>query len=64
MPGGDNDNRTIPINFGDKMNTDKQEGFPGVSKDLGILFFTRATDSNYNDIYWIDSKIIDEIGDK
>ena len=51
MPGGDNFNRTIPINFGDKMNTDKQERFPGVSKDLGILFFTRATDSNYNDIY-------------
>jgi hypothetical protein len=39
-----------PINLGDKVNTDKQERFPSVSKDLGILFFTRATDSNYDDI--------------
>lgn len=57
----ENDNWSEPINLGDKVNTDKQERFPGVSKDLGILFFTRATDSNYDDIFWIDSKIIDEI---
>jgi hypothetical protein len=61
---GDNDNWTLPINLGDKVNTDKQERFPSVSKDFGILFFTRATDSNYDDIYWIDSKIIDEIRQK
>lgn len=60
----DNENWTTPINLGDKVNTDKQERFPSVSKDLGILFFTRAMDSNYDDIFWIDSKIIDEIRDK
>ncbi len=59
-----NDNWTEPISLGDKVNTDKQERFPSVSKDLGILFFTRATDSNYDDIFWIDSKIIDEIRDR
>lgn len=56
-----NDNWTEPINLGNKVNTDKQERFPSVSKDFGILFFTRATDSNSDDIFWIDSKIIDEI---
>jgi len=59
-----NDNWTEPISLGDKINTDKQERFPSVSNDLGILFFTRATDSNYDDIFWIDSKIIDEIKDR
>jgi hypothetical protein len=59
-----NDNWTEPISLGDKINTDKQERFPSVSKDLRILFFTRATDSNYDDIFWIDSKIIDEIRDR
>ncbi len=58
----DNDNNwSKPISMGDKINTDKQERFPSVSKDLGILFFTRATKSNYDDIFWIDSKIINEI---
>lgn len=56
-----NDNWTEPISLSDKINTDKQERFPSVSKDLGILFFTRTTDSNYDDIFWIDSRIIDEI---
>ena len=59
-----NDNWTEPINLGDKVNTDRQERFPGVSKDFGILFFTRQTDSGYDDVYWIDSKIIDEIKDR
>ena len=58
------DNWTEPISLGDKINTDKQERFPSASKDLGILFFTRATESNYDDIFWIDSKIIDEIKDR
>ena len=59
-----NDSWTEPINLGDKINTDKQERFPSVSNDLGILFFTRAKDTNDDDIFWIDSKIIDEIRDR
>jgi hypothetical protein len=56
-----NDNWTEPISLGDKINTDKQERFPSISKDFGILFFTRATASNYDDIFWIVTKIIDKI---
>ncbi len=55
------DNWTAPLSLGNKVNTEKQERFPSVSKELGILFFTRATDANSDDIFWIDSKIIDEI---
>ncbi|WP_321281683.1 hypothetical protein [Marinifilum fragile] len=57
-------NWSEPIHMGDKINTDKQERFPSVSKELGILFFTRATDSNYDDIFWIDSKIIEDIRER
>uniref|UniRef100_UPI003217C0E5 hypothetical protein n=1 Tax=uncultured Draconibacterium sp. TaxID=1573823 RepID=UPI003217C0E5 len=57
----DNDIWTTPVNLGDKVNTNRQERFPGVAGDLGILFFTRATDSCYDDVFWIDSKIIDEV---
>lgn len=60
----ENGNWTEPINLGDKVNSDRQERFPGVSKELGILFFTRTTESNYDDIFWMDSKIIDEMRER
>ena len=58
----DNDNNwSEPINMGNKINTNKQERFPKISENGQILFFTRATDNNYDDIFWISSKIIDDI---
>lgn len=56
-----NYNWSKPINMGAKVNTDRQERFPSVSRDGRILFFTRATNDKYDDVFWIDSRIIDEI---
>jgi GH43 family beta-xylosidase len=44
------------INMGDKINTEKHELCPFVSKDGQYLFYT----SN-QDIYWVNSKVIDEL---
>ncbi|GET35084.1 hypothetical protein PbJCM13498_39470 [Prolixibacter bellariivorans] len=61
----DNDNNwSEPINMGNKINTNKQERFPKISENGQIFFFTRATDNNYDDIFWISSKIIDDIKNK
>lgn len=50
------------INMGELINTDKQERFPGVSPDGKYLFFTRWHSSpNYHDLYWIDTKVIDDL---
>ena len=58
-----NNNWMPPINMGDKVNTEKQERFPGISKNGKILFFTRGTEENFDDIFWINSSIINELKD-
>lgn len=53
-----------PVNLGEPVNTNTQERFPAVSPDGKYLFFTRWTSEHNHDIFWVDSKIIDEIGEK
>lgn len=48
----------IPINMGDKINTDKGERFPVVSPDGKYLFFVRHTPGQ--DILWVSTKIFDD----
>ena len=47
---------TKSINMGDKINTEKHELCPFVSMDGKYLFYTSD-----QDIYWVNSKIIDEL---
>ena len=51
-------NWSKPINLGEPINTPSQERFPMVSPDGKVLFFTRSTISNNDDIYWVKSSII------
>ena len=51
------------INMGSVFN-DKKARFPGLSPDGKYLFFTRYTEGNDEDIYWVDAKIIEELKDK
>lgn len=54
-----------PVNLGQKINTDKQERFPGVSPDGKYLFFTRwYGPPNYHDLYWISADIINDMRNK
>jgi len=46
----------IPINMGDKVNTDKAERFPTISPDGKYLFFMRHTPGQ--DIFWVSTDII------
>ncbi len=47
---------TEPINLGPKVNTIRQERFPGLSPDGKYLFFTRHYDAPcYHDLYWIEA---------
>ncbi|MFC2142513.1 TolB family protein [Acidobacteriota bacterium] len=50
-----------PQNLGSKINHKYHERFPGVSPDRKYLFFTRPNDENNGDIYWVDSKFIEEL---
>jgi hypothetical protein len=54
-----NGNWDDPINLGNKVNTHRQERFPGVSPDGKYLFFTRHYDTPcYHDLYWIEAKAV------
>lgn len=45
-----------PVNLGPKVNTQRQERFPGISPDGKYLFFTRHYSSPcYHDLYWIET---------
>jgi len=57
-------NWSEPIYMGDKINTNSQERFPSVSPDGKYLFFTRWTQENGQDIFWVSSNIIKELKDK
>lgn len=50
---------TEPVNLGPKVNTSRQERFPGLSPDGKYLFFTRDYDNPcYHDLYWIEAKAV------
>ena len=49
------------ISLGETINTCQQERFPAVSPDGKYLFFTRWTPDYDEDVFWVSSKVIDEI---
>jgi hypothetical protein len=57
----DNGEWTTPINMGQEINNGKQVRFPVVSGDGKYIFFTRERNSGDDDIFWVDSKIIDSL---
>ena len=50
-----------PINMGNEVNTPHQERFPSVSPDGRFLFFTRSTNHNHDDIFWVDAGVIEKL---
>ena len=52
---------TKPIDMGDRINTSGQERFPSISPDGKYMFFTRSDGNNQHDVYWVSSKIIENI---
>ncbi|MFX0557748.1 TolB family protein [Maribacter sp. CXY002] len=52
-----NDEWTVPLNLGPKINTEQTEMTPSVSPDGNFLFFHRGREDN-GDIYWVDFKQI------
>ena len=52
---------TEPFNMGDKINTGSQERSASISPDGKYLFFTRHNKDTFQDLYWIDGKIIEEL---
>jgi Tol biopolymer transport system component len=53
-----------PQNLGSEINHKYHERFPGVSPDGKYLFFTRPNGENNGDIYWVSTKIIEELKSK
>jgi len=51
---------TIPVNMGNKINSPASEYIPSVSPDGKYFFFT-SNKSGDRDIYWMDSRIIEEL---
>lgn len=49
------------INLGEPVNTSYQERFPILSPDGEVLFFTRSTDSTFDDIFRIKSDFIQKL---
>lgn len=60
----DGGNWTEAIYMGDIINTPEQERFPSVSPDGKYLFFTRWTEENGQDVFWVSAKIIDDLRSK
>src|ERR1035437_2249004 len=57
-------NWTDPVSLGPSVNTNLQERFPVVSPDGKYLFFSRWTPDHDEDVFWMSSKIIDDIKEK
>jgi len=55
-----NNQWSVPLNMGSKINSASGERFPRLSPDGKYLFFGSSR-SGINDIYWIDAAIIDEL---
>ena len=49
-----------PVNLGDKVNTRHIEIMPIVTPDGKFLFFCRK-EKGERDIYWVSTKVIDEL---
>ena len=49
-------------NLGKEINSERQERFPAVSPDGKYLFFTRWTERGNEDVMWVKSTVIDELG--
>lgn len=54
---------TTAVNLGKNINSPAYDWIPSVSEDGKFLFFTSNRTGNY-DIYWVDTKIIDELKPK
>jgi hypothetical protein len=57
----EDDTWSEPVNMGAPINTGRQERFPSVSPDGKYLFFTRPTNGNSQDVFWVKSDIIEEL---
>ncbi len=59
---------TPAIDMGPAVNSDRDEMFPFVSGDGKTLFFARSfaveKDHQYCDVYWVDSRVIEELRSK
>ena len=55
------DNWSAPQNLGEGINTSELEVLCSVSPDGKYLFFVRGSDFEDFDIFWVDSKIIEEL---
>jgi hypothetical protein len=53
-----------PQNIGEPINTWAQERFPYVSPDGKYLFFTRWTQANSHDIFWVETDFIGKLKSK
>jgi hypothetical protein len=53
---------TKAVNMGPEINTTGEEARPNITPDGKYLFFTRGNvDPDWRDIFWVSSKIIDDI---
>ena len=52
---------SIPQNMGAPINSGSQERFPYVSPDGKYLFFTRPTEGNSQDVFWVAADVINEL---
>ena len=60
----DDDTWTEPVNMGGLINSGTMERLPYVSPDGMYLFFTRWTEENDQDVFWVSAKIIDRLKGK
>ena len=51
---------SVPLNLGDKINTNKDEWMPYITPD-GKYFFYTSDITGGRDIYWVDAKVIEEL---
>jgi Tol biopolymer transport system component len=49
------------ISLGETINTSQQERFPAISPDGKYLFFTRWTPDYDEDVFWVSTKVINDI---
>jgi len=54
-------NWSVPMNMGERVNSEFQERFPSVSPDGKYLFFARHNPETFSDIFWVDAKVIEEL---
>jgi hypothetical protein len=52
---------TAPVKMGEPINTKAQERFPSISPDGKYLFFCRSGNGGQDDVYWVSTKVIDDI---